>query len=113
MKNIFKISFTFLLSAMLWSSCTSENEEELFPAAATVSLENDVQPIISAGCAVSGCHVSGAQSPNLSTKEGTFAKRDRVNVRAVINQNMPPSGALSQTDRDVIETWISEGGKIN
>lgn len=35
-----------------------------------VDFERDVQPILTRSCATAGCHVSGAQAPNLSARAG-------------------------------------------
>jgi hypothetical protein len=36
----------------------------------------------------------------------------RIKVRAVDQGTMPPSGPLSQADKDKINAWINAGGAI-
>lgn len=102
--------------AILNYSCTSDNEEDLFPSATvlTVKLSTDVAPIIIQNCAVTGCHVAGVQSPNLSVAANILSNAARVNARAVIARTMPPGGAsLTASEIATIKTWIEEGANDN
>ncbi|GAA5030305.1 hypothetical protein GCM10011506_19370 [Marivirga lumbricoides] len=78
-----------------------------------ISLNADIQPIIIANCAVSGCH-NGSQSPNLSTKENIIAEAAFIQNRTS-NRSMPPAGRpdLSQEEIDKITCWLNEGAPDN
>ena len=78
-----------------------------------VSLAADIQPLIIANCAVSGCH-NGSQSPNLSTKENIIAEASFIQNRTS-NGSMPPAGRtdLSQEEIDNITCWLNEGALDN
>ncbi|MEO9871269.1 hypothetical protein [Ekhidna sp.] len=79
----------------------------------TTSLTSDVMPIISANCAVSGCH-NGSQSPNLSTKSQIISSAQRVKARTG-GRSMPPSGRedLSASEIEIIACWVDAGAKDN
>mgnify|MGYP001585805599 CR=1 FL=1 len=125
-----------ILSVSLMA-CESENEEDLFSPLTTdpiqmpmdttssdttttdttgnqltVSFARDVQPIISANCATSGCHVSGVQFPSLETYADISSRRNRVNARITAN-TMPPGRPLSRSAKDIISAWIAEGATNN
>ncbi len=77
------------------------------------SLAIDIVPIIQTNCAISGCHVSGAQSPNLSNRSGIISSAQRVLARTS-QRTMPPSGSgKSLTDAQIesIRCWVESGAK--
>ena len=119
MKRSFKSTyFIWLLSTALLMNCTSDNEEDLFdqdPCDETVSLTNNVQPIVSNNCAVSGCHVSGAQSPNLSTKQNIIDRASRIKQRTQ-SRSMPPPGSgitLTEEEMATLSCWVDNGANDN
>ena len=77
-----------------------------------------VKTIITANCAVAGCHVGPTPTGGLDfTQDCTIvANAARIKVRAVdnfgtINQMPPPPAAgLSLTERNVITNWVNAGG---
>lgn len=104
----------------LFSSCTSDNEEDLFPSTDcdtnNVSFSADIMPIIDASCAVVGCHVQGGGGNgvfenynNIKAKidNGSFAKR------LLTDQDMPPSGPLSSCQMEHVQAWIDAGAPNN
>ncbi|MFY0605305.1 MAG: hypothetical protein JXR10_01235 [Cyclobacteriaceae bacterium] len=76
-----------------------------------VSLSTDIMPIITANCAVSGCH-NGSRSPNLSTANQVKNSASRVLARTS-NGTMPPGGSLSQAHIDLITCWVNDGAENN
>lgn len=86
-----------------------------------VSFSNDLQPIFSANCALSGCHVAGSQMPYLSSDLsyqqllGGFVNKivpTQSTLYIEINGNMEvhiPNAA----DRQKIYDWIRNGAPNN
>ncbi|MEQ8625312.1 MAG: hypothetical protein RJQ00_00225 [Vicingaceae bacterium] len=116
MKLILQLLFICLLT-----SCYYDNEEELYPNApecdtTVVTFSVDVQPIISASCAISGCHVAGGTgSGNFQTYSGIKSKVDVGSFmnRVIVQQNMPPNGDLSSCELEQLKIWIDEGAPNN
>jgi len=75
------------------------------------SLIEDIMPIISANCAVSGCH-NGTRSPNLST-----ASAVRTNAAAIKSETqsgrMPKNGNLTSEEKALIACWVDDGAPNN
>lgn len=76
------------------------------------SFSADIQPIINTNCALSGCHVSGAQFPPLTAYTEIKDKADRVKTRTGAG-TMPPSGALSSENVQLIADWVDGGAPNN
>lgn len=79
---------------------------------ANVSLSTDIAPIINSNCAISGCHVSGSQSPNLSSSSGIINSAGRVKARTSA-RTMPLNGSLTDSEIDIIACWVDAGAKNN
>lgn len=81
-----------------------------------VTLAVDIMPIITANCAVSGCH-GDSRSPLMNTPEEVVASAARIRVRALGldpgRQPMPPSGFISQELQDQIDCWVNDGALNN
>lgn len=111
--------FLIAVCMVAFESCYNDSEEELYPnsnqtdTSAAVTWTLTVKPIIDQKCATAGCHVSGAQSPDLSSYLGVFNNKDRVKIRATELDNMPAAGALSQANQDAIAKWINNGALNN
>jgi hypothetical protein len=109
----------FLIGIVTLVGCYYDNEEELYPGSfcdtSTVALASTIMPIIQARCAIPGCHVTGGQSPNLSTPEAvvTIGGNGQLNTVAVVNRSMPPSGPLSACEQLRIKAWIDAGSPNN
>lgn len=114
------LNTTMLLMGILaLSACYYDNEEELYPTSGggcdttNVTYSGVVKGIMDARCAVSGCHVSGAQTPDLSTYTGVKNNIDRVKVRALQEKTMPAASPLGDCDISKINTWINAGALNN
>ena len=82
----------------------------------TCKFAEHIQPIIDLNCAFTGCHASGFGSGDFTAHSGILDKIDNngpFDTRALINQDMPPSGPLSQADRDLIQCWLDNGALDN
>lgn len=110
-------------------SCASDSEEELAEiqqevdngnnggnggsgSTTDVSLSTDVIPIIDGNCAVSGCHVTGRTSPDLSSSSGIIANASRVKAE-VVSGRMPRGGSLTNEEINLISDWVDQGAKDN
>ena len=84
-----------------------------------LSFTEDVQPIISTKCAISGCH-NGDMGPDLNwTDFEQFSKRVQSGLvkYRVTNRIMPPAfspeGPLTQQQINTIACWAEQGGVNN
>jgi hypothetical protein len=111
------------------------------PTSQTVSFQTNVQPIFTANCATSGCHINPGAQQGLDLSTGN-AYANIVNVQSRENPSyyrVKPSNAdssylylkitgasgitgvrmpylrpqLSQTDMQTIQSWINQGAKNN
>lgn len=102
----------------LVSSCYYDVEEELYPQSNNCNLSDiaystKIKSIITQNCARSGCHVAGAQQPDLSDYNKLSANLSRVNERAVISKTMPPTSPMEKCDIEALKAWIAAGGLNN
>lgn len=108
-----------LLGSFVLGGCYYDNEEELYSATPTdtaaISYAAIIQPMIAQNCAISGCHVTNAQLPDLSSYAGVLANKDRVKARAVDGAPtpMPAAGLMSAENRNKLGTWIDRGARNN
>ncbi|HEY8937457.1 MAG TPA: hypothetical protein VIM65_19665 [Cyclobacteriaceae bacterium] len=78
-----------------------------------ISWSNEVKSIIDTNCAISGCHVSGSQSPNLSSFSTLKNNANAIKSR-VVSRAMPPDGrSITQEQIDKIACWVDDGAKQN
>lgn len=78
----------------------------------------DVKPILSTSCAVSGCHDATTVRKNIdftsyATMSGATGLKNALTKdangfydRVLVKQNMPPLGTLSQEDKDLLQGWV-------
>lgn len=73
-----------------------------------------VKSLITSSCATSGCHTASAAAGGVSFESDAniVAAANRINVRAVVEGTMPPSGPLSSENKAKITDWINAGGRI-
>lgn len=113
----------FFIPAMLvfLSSCYYDNYESLYPDAdlacdtTSVTFTPVVSDLVSNSCATTGCHVSETGRVSLTNYDEIKASVDNgtFQQRALINQDMPPSGPLSSCDIKQMNTWINQGALNN
>ncbi len=117
------------LIGLLATGCFYDNDEFVQPeiiVSGEVSFSKSVQPIFTANCSLTSCHVSGGESPNLSAGvayEQLFDKNliNLENPAASVlikrmrstTDPMPTGGNLPQAQINLIETWISQGALNN
>ena len=116
-----KPSYMAALALVALGGCYYDNEEELYPFSFCdtqgVSWAQDIQPLIQLRCATPGCHVPGAQSPDLTTYAAVKAQADagRIQARVIdrVPSSMPPTGPLPSCDQLKIKRWLEEGSPDN
>jgi hypothetical protein len=78
-----------------------------------ISWSSEVKSIVDTNCAISGCHVSGGQSPNLSSFSTLKSNASNIKSR-VVGRTMPPDGrSISQEQIDKVACWVDDGAKQN
>lgn len=110
-----------VLLTMVFSACYYDNEEELYPndfcETTAVSWSVTIQPLMQTRCAIPGCHVPGAQTPDLSNYNSVKAQADagRIKARVIdgVPSIMPPSGRLPSCDQKKLEAWLLQGAPNN
>ena len=114
-----KLRLIFLLLLMIGGSCAYDNAEDLYgeiecPPGGT-SFSQTIAPIISANCAVSGCHVNGQQRPTLETYDQISTNAGRIMERTSNGTMPPPSSGSSLTIEQIaaISCWVEAGSPDN
>lgn len=95
----------------------------------TVYFVKDIQPLLSANCAVSGCHDAGTQQDgvNLSSYSGIMnsgvivpGNANASDLYEAIHETdpdkvmpPPPGNPLTQSQKDLIRKWIEQGALNN
>lgn len=115
MKAFIKSSFILAACFALAGGCYYDKEETLYGAivncaGTSYTYTTDVNAIIVAYCATSGCHdSSNAGNVTLVTYGQAVEQAARINQRVVIEKTMPPSTRLSADQIAVIKCWIANG----
>ena len=128
MKKIIRklgVAASLILMVSLSSCYYNDVLEDITPPNNDVSFATDIQPIFNAECA--SCH-NGSLDPDLSEGNSyifiTVTDPDQVVPNDAdgselyqrligIGNIMPPSGALSNTDINLVKDWINQGAKNN
>jgi hypothetical protein len=117
-----------ILAVLIFASC----QKQYFPPAPAVTITGPVsfseviQPILTASCAVGGCH-NGTQAPNLSSGQAwgnlvpgglvdTIAPAQSIvyqRLKGTLTPAMPPTGSLPPTDIAEVLAWIKQGAQNN
>lgn len=110
-----------LLGAVIFglSSCYYDNEEDLYPmdpsdcVTENLTYDDQIGVLINLNCANRGCHYTGVQAPALTNYDEVKANLERIQVRALEERTMPPSGPLSTCDHNQLTQWIADGAPEN
>jgi len=73
-----------------------------------VTYDVDVKTILDTSCATSGCHITGATLPDLTTYAGAQASASSI-VSDVNNGVMPMTGQLVSADIAKLNQWLTDG----
>lgn len=120
-KHWFPFALLVALVAVYASGCYYDNELELYgnvaPECDSIgTFADNVKPILDGNCSISGCHVAGGSGPGLFENYDqvkSFVDNGRLEERVLVQRNMPPSGALTDCQLQLIQTWIDDGAPNN
>jgi len=129
-----------ILSAVLFAACSKSNNNPM--SSSTVSFKNNVQPIFTNNCALSGCHAGSIPQEGQNLSAGQ-AFNNIVNVQSIEvpsffrvkpsysdssylymkisgdpriaagTVRMPKGGTLQPNDIQTIKDWIDQGAQDN
>lgn len=68
-----------------------------------------VKTVLENNCTLSGCHGSGALNGDFSSYGNLQGYEASIHARTVVQQNMPPSGSLSEEELQILECWKAAG----
>lgn len=104
---------TYTVTVKNASNCTKTTSVTVNENAANPGpLFTAAKQVIQANCV--SCHQPGGQQPNPDwTKDCNIqANAANIKTKAVDEGVMPPTGPLSQADKDKLTAWFTAGGKI-
>ena len=92
-----------------------------------VSFAKDIQPIITANCAVTGCHAGGGRSPDLTAEKSynSITGGNYIDLGNPENSGiylwitgkkttpMPPAGTNPSNLNNLVLAWIKQGAQNN
>ena len=111
-----------ILVSVLVSGCYYDKEDLLYHKTGVVDCNTisakfsaDVAPLIKNKCATAGCHdaAGSAGSTVLETYAQIAGVAARINQRCIIDKTMPPGGALTTAELNILTCWISSGTPNN
>jgi hypothetical protein len=126
-KNLKYIIPATAFCLMLFSACEKDYlTQKKVDVSVPVSFSKNIVPILSEDCARSTCHVTGAQSPDLTAAKAydelnglgyidtTNAAASLLYVRITASTSpMPPDGNLTAEEIGYILAWIKQGAQNN
>lgn len=80
-----------------------------------ISFAEKVEPLITAACAVSGCHGDGSQAPDFTIRDNILSAAGRMR-QLVATRQMPPGSCncpLTDEEKASILCWIDDGAMDN
>jgi uncharacterized membrane protein len=85
------------------NTCATATEGTLF---------KEVKNLLANNCVT--CHNPTGQMPSVDFRDNCViqTKASLIKQRAVDQGTMPPTGPLSQTDKDKITAWVTAGGRV-
>ena len=109
------VLFFGMVAYFLISSCRKNEYKNIDCNKISAKYSSDIFPLVSAKCNSSGCHATGSSRGDFTTYQGLKAKADNGTLEktVLVNKTMPPSGALSQDDRNKIKCWLNNGAPNN
>ena len=125
MKKQHSFAILFFLAAipfLFLPSCSSDSLEDLQGsidscAHDTISFTSKVMPMLQTNCGASAgsCHGSSSSRQYFIDYTTVKAKIDdgRIEDRALIQKDMPPSSPMSDCDQDLLRKWIDNGALDN
>ena len=120
MRTTVIILFTLVMAIVVITEmgCYYDKEEILYPQSATINCtginaqySTGIKPIMENKCATDGCHnaATAAGGTVLETYAQVAAKAAAINLRCVVQKNMPPGTPLTQAEIATLKCWIDSG----
>ena len=109
-----KIHVFCILLALSFAACKKEVVPEGCESG-KIKYTTHISPILSASCAVSGCHVAGGTAPVFASYSdlAPFIANGSFKTQLITSRTMPPAGPLTTTQREDIQCWLDEGALNN
>jgi hypothetical protein len=131
MKNLQFILFILFILAI--QSCRKDftAPQPVVNISSNVSFDTVIVPILTANCAIKGCHVTGGQVPDLTATNAWnsltglgYVPVDDTSASSAMScilyskitakvNKMPPTGSLTATETAEILAWIKQGSQNN
>ncbi len=93
------------------NECTIDLHVSIPRGATGTSWNNDVKPIMTTYCALSGCHNGSART---DLRVFSNAKQAAATIKTrTQSRNMPQEGTLTQQQIDIIACWVDDGALEN
>lgn len=80
---------------------------------ARISFRREIEPLLTATCAVAGCHVTGEQVPDFTNRNNFFTSAGRMRTLVSAGE-MPPAECSCPLDVEQVERilcWIDGGAE--
>ncbi len=74
-----------------------------------LSFEKDIKPIVQAKCLT--CHGEYSTFGKWMNYDESFAKKDKIMQRVVVDKTMPLGAPLSEEEINIFKEWINGGAK--
>ena len=103
---------TYTVFAKDAAGCEKSTSATVSSSGVAGSLFTNVRNLMTARC--QSCHNNTVQNGGMNWEVdcNIVTNQVRIKVRAVTEGTMPPTGPLSQADKDIITNWINAGGKF-
>ncbi|MEQ9298310.1 MAG: hypothetical protein RIF33_07100 [Cyclobacteriaceae bacterium] len=101
----------YIITAKDSNECTNTLEVIL---ESDISFNEKIKPIIDSSCATAGCHVAGAQAPNLTIESNIFSAAPRI--KSQVETGAMPFGenlTLAEEEIQNIICWFNDGAPNN
>ncbi len=117
-----------VLITMILFSCEKDyTSPKKVEVTSLVSFSHDIVPILANDCAKSGCHITGAHTPDLTAANAyneltLLGYVDQTNpegstvyklITSTSSNKMPPNGSLTPEEIGFILAWIKQGAQNN
>ena len=109
---------SFLIGVIFLTGCYYDKEEQLYPNSANntdcnapLTYTSGIKTILDLNCAFSGCHATGAVSPDLTNYTSVTANAIKITSRAITIKDMPRPAGMSACNITKLDNWI-KGGMI-
>lgn len=117
MKKSFCLVACIVLIIVLINACKkdSENNDPTVDCSTiSTTFSANVSPLISSGCAKSGCHASGSTNGPGALTNYTQIYNSRAAIRSAVSSGyMPQDATFSATQKATITCWIDAGAPQN